>query len=529
MPLGNHMRWCVNLNGEGTGNWQPWLAWGHEEPPAYILIMNDKNKARQWQAEIGDVIYRAWHRFDSEYHQKVSAKQAAADLAFENGNVRDMWQYFKLNEGGGSWHFLQDWILEFAELSKARGFKVTTCGLALSKLWPDPQFVADGNVDPLLKYAHDNPDTFLLDVHGYVTGPLWGPQIADYPQVLFNRERILAGESIPVEVNDYVGYGGRINWGMFRECWAFNARSTELFGAPLDYVITEYGFDWNDNIIRGKHEFATLPDGREVRTEAELRARFTDPRYDIMRGVLAHRIYFAWLLTGKADPHAITNDQFTDFLMVNFQWSERNTPPNCKALKIYTENIDWREPEGHDIGDPSVLPTILPKMKKLQRKAPMIDPNQPIALDDSRWRQVMLSASGTINVRSFPTTQDNTNKVGVLSPGQAYRGVGLDTKLDTYNADGWNWYPYRLSDFADRVVWIAAVPQLTTAWGDPPAEPPVEPPPVEPPSEPDLAGKVRAFVVAVLLLLLVLASQVNLDLGEVIADLQATPTIEILP
>ena len=523
------MRWCVNLNGEGTGNWPQWLAWGNEEPPAYILIMNDKNKARQWQAEIGDVIYRAWHRFDSEYHQKVSAKQAAADLAFENGNVRDMWQYFKLNEGGGSWHFLQDWILEFAELSKARGFKVTTCGLALSKLWPDPQFVADGNVDPLLKYAHDNPDTFLLDVHGYVTGPLWGPQIADYPQVLFDRERLMDGEFIPVEVDDYVGYNGRINWGDFRECWAFNARATELFGVPLKYVKTEYGFDFNANIIQPPHEYVTLPNGAQVRTETELR-RYGEPRFNRdVRGVLAHRKYFAWLLTGKAEPHAISDDQFTDFIIRNFQWAERNTPPNCKGIMPFADDRNWREPEGHDYGDPSVLPTLLPKMKKLQRKAPMIDPNQPIPLDDPRWRQVALTASGTINVRSFPTTQDASNKVGVLSTGQTYTGVGLDTKLDTYNGDGWNWYAYRLTEFADRVVWIAAVPPLTTAWGDAPGEdPPVEPP-VEPPAEPDLAGKVRAFVVAVLLLLLVLASQVNLDLGEVIADLQATPTIEILP
>ena len=176
-----------------------------------------------------------------------------------------------------------------------------------------------------------------------------------------------------------------------------------------------------------------------------------------------------------------------------------------------------------------MLPTLLPKMKTLRKKATMIDPNEPIALDDSRWRQVVLTAGGTINVRSFPTTQDASNKVGALVTGQPYTGVGLDTQLETYNADGWNWYPYRLSDF-DGQVWIAAVPELTTHWGAAPGdEPPVEPPPVEPPTEPDLAGKVKAIIIAILLLLGVLAGYVGLNFEDVIADLQATPTIEILP
>ena len=519
------MRWSVNLNGQATANWQTWLDYGREVHPAYILIMNDTGKALEWQAEIGDVIYRAWHRYDSEYHQKVSAKQAADDLARENENVIECWQYFKLNEGGGSWHRLQDWLLEFAELSKPRGFKVTTCGLALSKLWPDPQFIADGNADPLLHYAHDNPDTFLLDVHGYVTGPLWGPQWPDYPQVLFDRERLLAGESIPVEVDGYMGALGPPNWGMFRECWAFNARATELFGVPLDYVITEHGNDWNANVIQPPHEFATLPDGRKVRTEDELRARFTDPRYDIMRGVLAHRKMYAWLLTGKADAGAINDDQFTDFIMRNFEWAERHTPPNCKGIMPFADDPNWREPQGHDYGDPSVLPTLLPKMKTLRRKATMIDPNQPIPLDDPRWRQVVLTASANINVRSFPSTQDASNKVGVLSLGKTYSGVGLDTQLETYNADSWNWYPYGLTEFADRVVWIAAVPELTTDWGDPPGDEP----PVEPPAEPDLAGKVKVIVAAILLLLGLLLGYFGLDLDDVIAELQATPTIEVIP
>ncbi len=524
-----NMRWCVNLNGLATSNWPQWLAWGREVHPAYILIMDDRDKARQWKTEVGEVIYRAWHRYDTEYHLKVSAKQAADDLARENENVIDMWQYFGLNEGGGSWHRLQDWLLEFAELSKARGFKVTTCGLALSKLWSDPQFVADGNADPLLHYARANPETFLLDVHGYVTGKLSAAQVPDYPQVLFDRERVLASEYIPVEVDGYKGYNGQTNWGMFRECWAFNARATELFGEPLPYVITEYGYDWNSHIVEPPHEYGTLPDGRKVRMEDELRARFTDSRYDILRGVLAHRIYAAWLLTGTADPNAITDDQFTDFIMRDFKWGERTTPPNCKGIMPFAENFNWRKRKAHDYGDPSVLPTLLPKMKTLQRKETMLDPNQPIALDDPRWRQVTLDASTTINVRSFPTTQDASNKVGALSTGQTYRGVGLDTQLETYNADSWNWYPYLLADF-DGQVWIAAVPQLTTAWGDPQGEePPVEPPPVEPPDEPDLAGKAKAIIIAIMLLLGVLAGYFGLNFDDVIAELQATPTIEIIP
>lgn len=361
----SQMRWWFNINGLAVPNWSQLLEYGRRYRPAWTLIMDHKDRAKEWQREVGgNLIYRTYDSRDNYYHTEVKPIDAAIALERDHSDMRGMWHYYRGNEPGGDWHRLQDWLIAFAEEAKRRGFKVTSLGLALGKNWVAPDWVEAGHVDALIRYGAANPDTFLWDTHEYVTGPVWGPQIQSYPSVLFNRDALLAGEQIRADVETFIPASAFPNWGLFRTNWALNTRARNLGLPPQKYVITEAIFDWNAHIIEPPHDYSTLPNGTRIRTEDGLR-RFGEDQFNKdIRGILGHRKYFEWLITGKENT-PVTHDAYADFVIRNFQWAERNYPANCLAILLFSMNSNWRFPHGHDFSDSSIAPSLLPRMKAL--------------------------------------------------------------------------------------------------------------------------------------------------------------------
>lgn len=450
-------RWSWNIDGldVDTAAWYQLVQWGIETRPAYTLIMDDKSKSREWQSKIGGVIYRTYDGRDNHYHDHVTPVQAANQLAQDHSDMKDVWHYYRLNEPGGEWHKLQAWLIAFAKEAKLRGFKVTTCGLALGKNWDTPDFIRNGNADALLDYAMANPDTFLLDAHEYVTGTLWSPQIESYPSALFNRDLLLANENIPVKTDTYTGHNGFVNWGLFRVCWLANARAIEKYGKPLDCVLTEGLFDFNSHIIQPPHTYSTLPDGRKVTTESEIR-KYGEQQFNTdVRGVLGHRKYLAWVFTGNANPNAITDEQYAEMVMRNFRWAEKAYPANVKGIALFAVNNDWRIPEGHDYTP--ILPALLPKMKSLaliQSPEPTPEPQPEI-----EWRA--MNIEGYNSVRKLPVDANvrltpNGTVIGILPAMPTVTRANVSLAPATLQ-DGYEWIEVILHPDTDNAIrgWIA--------------------------------------------------------------------------
>lgn len=386
------MRFSFNINGLAASNWQQLLAWGQKVKPTYTLIMDDKNRAKEWQNNIGGVIYRTYDERDNYYHQHVTPLQAAINLENNHSDMKDMWHYYRLNEPGGDWSELQDWLIDFAEAAKARGFKITTCGLAVAKTFLSPAWVQAGNCDKLIHYAHDNQDTFLIDTHEYTTGMAWSGHTPNYPANLFDRQATIDGQ-----VNskiDWDSYGA--NWHLGRSGWVTNSRAIELGYEPLPFVMTEAIFDWMPDIFTGDNEYVTI-DSEQKHTETELRARYGDDLYNRdIRGVLGHRRFMEWYAM-NSHTTVISDDRFADVVMENFDWMQREYPDNCKTIMFFSMNENWRIPEGHDYIP--IANALLPKMESLAETIP--PPIDPIVMIP----RVIRAIDENVNIR----TQTNLN------------------------------------------------------------------------------------------------------------------------
>lgn len=369
------MRWSFNVNGLAISNpeWQALIAWGQEVRPTWITIMDDKDKAKQWASVVGGrVNYRTYDKRDNYYHHAVSGEQAAVDLERDHADMLEfdnIWHYYRGNELGGEWKRIQDWLIEFATAAKKRGFKITSCGLAIAKNWLSPEWVEAGNVDDLIWYADGNRDTFRVAVHNYVTGTVLSSQMPNYPAVLFERERLIEEEQhVQVKIDTYGA-----NWDMWRETWVTNVRSRHLGIRVLPYIVDEGIYDFNAHIIQPPHDIVTLTNGQRVHTETELRSRFGDPRFNRdVRGILGHRMFFGYLLTGKIQ-HNISDEELAEFAVNDMAKAEKVYPENCETVSLFAANKNWRDPEGHDYLP--LWPHILPKMARILPRAVSPDPD----------------------------------------------------------------------------------------------------------------------------------------------------------
>lgn len=337
-------RWSWNINGQAVPNWEQLIAWGQEAKPTWTLVMDNWAKAREWKDRVGgEVTYRVWDQRDNYYHHDVKAVDAAEAMARENDGLQDMWQYYRLNEPGGDWPHLQRWIIDFAEAARKRGFKSTAHGLAILKNWPDPEWVAAGNCDDLIIYAYEHQDTFILNIHDYVTGFAWSSHTPDYPRNLFDRALSLWGEQNAKA--SWTQYRPSItSWYLNRVVWVTNIRAKTLVGEAIPYIIDEALFDWHASV----HNQQVVVNGVRSEVANLLRWEYGDDRYNRdIRGVLGSRRLFAWLAKGNANA-PFSDEEFSDVILRNFVWAEANIPPNCKSIQLFTMNPDWREPEGHD-------------------------------------------------------------------------------------------------------------------------------------------------------------------------------------
>lgn len=421
------MRWSFNINGQNVPNWNQLLQWGKEVRPAWTLVMDNGTKARQWKNEVGgEVTNRIWDARDGEYHLLVKAIDAAEQMARECDGLQDMWQYYRLNEPGGEWSHLQDWIIDFAKAAKARGFKSTAHGLAIMKNWAQPEWVEAGNVDKLIRYAYENQDTFILNVHEYITGFAWSGHTPQYPANLFNHSLSVEGEK-SASINWDTYRPAFVNWFLGRIAWVTNIRAKKIVGDVIPFVVDELIFDWHAAVHQ---QFVTLADGRRVEMGSELRAVYGDDRYNRdIRGVLGSRRLLEWLITGNANSVPDDN-RFADAIMRNFAWAEKNYPENCKAFQLFTMNANWRFPQGHDYIP--IAPILLPKMKALATTVPTPVP-VPIPTPIETVAKRVRASDTSVRIRKDKSTASPI--LGYLP--QVYIDVRYSTQ--TWENDGYVW------------------------------------------------------------------------------------------
>jgi hypothetical protein len=462
-------RWSFNINGMNVPNWQQLLTWGKQNRPTWVLIMDSIAKCRQWKDEVGgEVICRWWDELDNFYHTAIPAKEASQRCATEIGDNKDFWAYFRSNEAGGNWDAIQDWIIDFATYNKQKGIKTTSQGLAIMKNWSSPAWVKAGHADKLIRYAHENRDTFILDIHEYVTGFAWSSHTPDYPMNLFVHELSTWGEhNTRIEWDNYAD-----NWFLGRIGWVANVRAKELVGEVLPFVITEALFDWHSAVHNQQIRF---PDGRQVEVASELRFRYGDDRYNRdIRGVLGQRRLFEWLATGHTNS-PLSDEAFADVIMRNFIWTEKNYPDNCKGMMLFTMNPDWRFPEGHDFIP--IANALLPKWNALTLQLPTPEPQEQPAM-----RPITVTGyhdstqtSNKVNVRQERSTASPI--VGILPAYPAVTSGFVAESAPVYSNNIW-WQSYELELATGKVSGYMAqeyVKEVTVT-----ELPPVEPPPATP-------------------------------------------------
>lgn len=395
----NMKRTSFNINGQNVERWNQLLEWGKRVKPPFTLVMDNKQKAREWLTHVGgEMVYRVWDVADNYYHKSISPIQAAEQMAREHQDIKDMWQYYRLNEPGGAWAELQDWIIAFAEAARVRGFKVTSLGLAIMKNWDNPEWVQQGHVDKLIRYAYEHQDTFLLDVHEYVTGFAWSGHTPNYPANLFDWIASTNGET--TAKIDWTTYTPALqNWFLGRVSWVANVRARELVGDVIPFIITECWFDWH---AAAHQQFVTLGNGQRVRVEDELKARYGDNRTNRdIRGVLGSRRLFEWLATGDNNANPDDN-RFADVIIRNFQWCEANYPENCKGIMLFTANGNWRYPHGHDYQP--VFDYLLPKMESMVVTIPPVPEPTPEPLPEVIMIPQQIKVRNTaVRIRTLPT------------------------------------------------------------------------------------------------------------------------------
>jgi hypothetical protein len=438
------MRHSWNINGQDVENWVQLLEWGKRERPVWTLIMDNQDKARQWKDTVGgEVTYRSWDQHESDYYKRIAGKDAARQMVAENQKVKDCWQCYKMNEPDQfDWARLQAWIIEFATEAKKHGFKSTAHGLAIMKNWPQPEWVEAGACDDLIKYAYENQDTFILNVHEYTTGFAWSDHTPDYPANLFDLEASRAGEqSASINWTEYRPANGMVNWFLGRVAWVTNIRAKKVVGDVIPFVIDEAIFDWHAAV---HSQMVALPDGRTVRVSDELRARYGDDRYNRdIRGVLGSRRLLEWLETGVTN-QPISDERFADVVLRNFDVVEKLYPANCKAIKYFTMNGKWRFPEGHDYIP--IANALLPKMTR-ERLGTVIgttpDEDPPVVIPPVltpdpatvtlRPTRIKGLTNG-VNVRSKPTV-----KATVISNTALDEWVTVPMSESHWQADMYNW------------------------------------------------------------------------------------------
>lgn len=437
-----------NINGMNPGNWDLLKSEAKKNPPRWTLIMDNQDRAREWKDEIGgEVTYRAWSTNEDYYHQTNDAKATAQQMARHTEKVADCWQYWHMNEPGSGgtvagWLELQDWLITYATEAKKLNRKVTTNGLAILKNWNHPDFVKAGHCDKLIRYWADNRDTFIMNVHTYVTGAAWSTVTPNYPANLLDRHATLTGKQYHINWQTYEP----IMW-YHREAWVTNVRAPQIIGEVMDFIIDEGKNDYHASVHQAH---VTLPDGRNVKMEDELRA-LSDPVFDReMKGILGQRKWAEWIITGSRNT-PVSDERYCDWLIENDQWWEDEYPDNCLAWMDFTMNPAWRYPTsggggfGHDATP--LAPILLPKKRNIKPRTqtqPPVEPPKEIDMNPitvTGYRDSTQTAN-KVNIRKQPSTAATIT--GVL-PAYPVTTTGYIADSEPVIANGYSWQFYELA------------------------------------------------------------------------------------
>ena len=435
-----------NINGQNVPNWEFLKSEAKKNPPRWTLIMDNQDKAREWKDEIGgEVTYRSWGQDETYYHYHNDAKATAQQMARETEKVADCWQYHKMNEAGAPYDRLQDWLIDFAIEARKQNRKVTTNGLALLKLWQNPEYVKAGNVDKLIRFwaEGNNREWFIPNVHVYITGRTASSVAPNYPANLLDLD--ISRNAHNYHIN-YQNYDNPLQW-YHRELWAFNVRAMELIGEPVWFIIDECKYDYHASV----QDFTVTHEGRTAKLDVFLRERYGDDRYNReMRGILGQRKFIEWIITGELNK-PVSDEVYCDYLIQDAQWWEDEYPDNCLAFMNYTMNVDWRFPTadngnfGHDAIP--LAPILLPKMRTIKPRnsdtplPPIEPPIEPPPVEDEMLALEIRAISDAVRIRETATL--TATQVGWIKP--ILWQAALVSK-DILTRDGYHWRKVEVND-----------------------------------------------------------------------------------
>lgn len=365
------------------------------------------------QAQWGNDYYKRRHAYEVVNHLKqfFSKYTQGQEVYFISG----------INEphAGRDELLLQtQWVLEYARLALAAGFRVNLGGWNTSKsvsVSPDGRIQYPEAWTDLLRFASDHRERVMLDFHDYTTGRAWSQQ--------HDRLDTLAArlwKPQPLRWDDEQNVNGQ--WHIGRHA-PLIARARRL-GLRPRFCIGECLHDHMDDLgpIR-----------------QQLNARFGMPEFmgDI-RGTRSHYRYYA-ALSGQAGfgSHTLAEMLREDIAWLDAQYSEEF---EVFALFAYNRNRDWI---AYDFSAPEMA-SCFEMIRTYRSNNDMSQPNPPQV---EHPEAAALDIVQTVRVREVPGT-------GGTILGQLAAGIRVSTRANrnTVQNQGYEWLQF---EHNGRAGWVA--------------------------------------------------------------------------
>lgn len=414
------MRLSYNIHGQHVRNKPRLLAHLRALTPAWVLIMDNLDLAREIKTAlpVTNVIFRAWP--DDDVHRRISAQDWVNQKIAAIGGA-DVWCY-TTNEPGFSDEVLT-WTNAVIELAAARGLKLVvgnfSSGTPNAEDWHRPA------ARRLLQLCDQHRASVVLGLHEYACGVITSGIVGGVPS-------FIQPATWPPDVTNVVC------WHVGRVRLLLQALDWMTVGIrPPRIVITEFGFDdmsdvkaWSDTLIR-------------------------TPPYTNIRGWRSlWNQWRAWWPGWTPQKAYVEQMHYADKVLY------AGTP--VEGLLLFSWGASSQAWEQFDMEDATEAQALMEQQA--------VTPTTPPA---RKYAPGMYLMAGTtpFNIRALPTT--GAPKQGSLMTGDTVKALDVDA----VSADGYTWQRFEITPQAAQNLlitgWVAVNDLNLTAK-------PADPPPPEP-------------------------------------------------
>lgn len=429
--MGKQTDLTFNVDSEDLRDAGEFLSWVTAANPKFLFIMNGLGRARQIKNAFPTItiihrsfdIFNDWRgganpTFDNTFWQSHSVHQTIEWMKANLGAYKDFIHTVGNNEPshndgipGKTLDDMLQWQIDLMDSSRAAGFRMAIGEFASAKSIR-PEDVDAGRWDKWLKAIKRHEGWHLPTSHAYTTGILPATLMPDYPENLFHREALQRPnwpKAFPL---------GHWGYHLLRE-ELLETRSVYLGLGRFKYGITEATWDMMADINNHNQALSRLKDAHGI------------PAYNNdIRGVLAHRKFFEWVLNKR-----LNDAEFSEYVFEQVKWMAEIYPDDCLFQAAFGWNQDWEIPEGADFS--------VPALRHYRNLVASYNPSEeipmPEPIPDETWQEkIVRAAADNVRIRRSPSLSGE--RVGTASIGTS----GIRTKVSNRvtGADGYNWLKF---------------------------------------------------------------------------------------